>query len=320
MSMKQKIVFLDASTLDYGDIDLSPLKMHGELVTYGQTRPSETAARLAGAVIAISNKVVLDREVLVRCPSLRFIAVAATGYNNIDVAAARERGIGVANVAGYSTPSVAQFTMLFILALASRLTEYSAASRDGRWSASPIYTLGNWPTMELAGKVLGILGLGVIGSEVARLARAFGMEVVALRRPGVDYDGGVPRHGLLELAGMADFVSVHMPLTEESRHIVDGTFLAAMKRSAFLVNMARGPLVDPAALADALASGTIAGAAIDVMEKEPPDAGDPLLKAPNIIITPHISWATLESRRRLVAEIGRNIAAFMAGETRNIVG
>ena len=318
--MKTRIVFLDASTVDFGDVDLSLFSRHGEFIAHDMTGPVQTAKRLAGAAVAITNKAVLDREVLSRCPDLKFIAVAATGYNNIDMAAAREHGVAVANVAGYSTPSVAQFTMLFILALASRLVEHNAACHDGRWSASPIFTMGNWPTIELAGKVLGILGLGAIGSEVARLSGAFGMEVVALKRPGVAYGGGIPRFGLLELAGKADFVSVHMPLTEESRHIVDGKFLEAMKRSAFVVNMARGPLVDPAALAEALISGRIAGAALDVMEKEPPAAGDPLLAAPNLIITPHISWATFESRARLLREIDLNIAAFFSGEKRNIVG
>lgn len=318
--MKTRIVFLDASTVDFGDVDLSLLSRHGEFITHDMTAPPQTAARLAGATVAVTNKVAVDREVLSRCPDLKFIAVAATGYNNIDVAAARERGVAVANVAGYSTPSVAQFTMLFMLALASRLVEYNAASHDGRWSASPIFTMGNWPTMELAGKVLGILGLGAIGSEVARLAGAFGMEVTALKRPGVTYGSGIPRCDLMTLAGKADFISVHLPLSGESRHIVDRRFLGAMKKTAFLVNMARGPLVDPEALAEALSSGRIAGAAIDVMEKEPPAPGDPLLAAPNLIITPHISWATFESRLRLLREIDLNIAAFLSGEKRNIVG
>lgn len=318
--MKPRIVFLDATTVDFGDVDLSLFSRYGEFIAHDMTVTGQTAVHLAGAAVAITNKVVLDREVLSRCPDLKFIAVAATGYNNIDMAAAREHGVAVANVAGYSTPSVAQFTMLFILALASKLVEYNAACHDGRWSASPIFTMGNWPTMELAGKVLGILGLGAIGSEVARLAGAFGMEVIALKRPGISYGGCIPRFDLMTLAGKADFVSVHMPLSEESRHIIDRQFLGTMKRSAFLVNMARGPLVDPAALAEALVSGRIAGAAVDVMEKEPPAAGDPLLAAPNIIITPHISWATFESRTRLLREIDLNIAAFLSGEKRNIVG
>ncbi len=317
--MDQSIVFLDASTINYGDQDLSIFEKHGNFIAYGHTLPEETASRLRGATVAISNKVVIDRKVLDLCPDLRLIAVAATGYDNIDTIATKKRGITVANAAGYSTPSVAQFTVLFMLALACRLVEYNGAGRDGRWSASPIYTLGTWPTVELTGKVLGILGLGAIGSEVARLAGAFGMEVVALKRPGVEYRGGPPRFELYDLARHADFISLHMPLTPENRHLIDGSFFSAMKRNAFLINMARGALVDPAALASALEAGKIAGAAVDVMEKEPPDADDPLLGAPNLLITPHISWATMESRKRLLREIDANITAFLAGTPRNIV-
>jgi glycerate dehydrogenase len=173
--------------------------------------------------------------------------------------------------------------------------------------------------MDVAGKVLGILGLGAIGGEVARLARAFGMDVVALGRPGVSYSGDVPRLGLMELAGKADFVSIHMPLTEETRHLISLPFFRAMKRTGRLINMARGPLVDPAALKEALDTGLIAGAALDVMEHEPPDRDDPLLGTPNLIITPHIAWATRESRNRLIMEIDKNIEAFLAGEPRNLV-
>lgn len=317
--MKQTIVFLDASTVDFGDIDLSLFRRHGAFTTFPLTRREETRGRLQGATIAITNKVVLDRDILSGCASLKYIAVAATGYNNIDIAAAKEFGIAASNVAGYSTPSVAQFTMLFILALASRLVEYHTASHDGRWSASPIFTLGNWPTMEIAGKTLGILGMGAIGREVARLAEAFGMNVAALQREGIAYRDSVPRMKLFELASHADFISLHLPLTAENRHLISDEFFSAMKPSAFFINMARGPLVDPAALHRALTSGTIAGAAIDVMEKEPPDADDPLLASPNLLITPHIAWATKESRQRLIAEIDANIAAFIAGRPRNLI-
>ncbi len=317
--MKHSIVFLDASTVDFGDIDLSLFRRHGAFTAYPLTRRDETIERLKGATIAITNKVVLDREILLNCPSLTCIAVAATGYNNIDIAAAKEFGIHVSNVAGYSTPSVAQFTMLFILALASRLIEYHTASHDGRWSASPMFTLGNWPTMEIAGKTLGIIGVGAIGREVARLAEAFGMNVIALKREGVSYHDSVPRMGLFELASRADFVSLHLPLTAENFHFISDDFFSAMKPTAFFINMARGPLVDPAALHRALVHGSIAGAAIDVMEKEPPDASDPLLSAPNLLITPHIAWATKESRDRLISEIDANIEAFIAGEPRNVI-
>ncbi len=317
--MKQKIVFLDASTVDYGDLDLSLFRKHGEFIAYPSTEPGQRTERLKGATVVITNKVLMDRDSIMNCDSLKFIAVTATGYNNIDIGAARLRGISVSNVAGYSTPSVAQFTLLFILALASRLIDYNAAAHDGRWSASPTFTMTDWPTMDIAGKVLGILGLGDIGGEVARLARAFGMEIVALGRPGVSYSGDIPRLGLFELAGKSDFVSIHMPLTPETRHIISTPFFHAMKRTASLINMARGPLVDPAALKNALDTGLIAGAALDVMEQEPPDSADPLLGTPNLIITPHIAWGTRESRYRLIMEIDKNIEAYLSGEPRNLV-
>lgn len=317
--MSEHIVFLDASTVDFGDIDLSIFKRHGTFTAFPRTSREETQKRIEDATVVITNKVVLGREIMAQSPSLKYIAVAATGYNNIDIAAAREFGIAVSNVAGYSTQSVAQFTMLFILALASRLIEYNSASHDGRWSASPIFTLGNWPTMEIAGKTLGILGFGAIGKEVARLGEAFGMKVIALKREGVAYRDAIERMELFDLASRADFISLHLPLTAENRHFIGDDFFSAMKKTAFFINMARGPLVDPEALCRALANGTIAGAAIDVMEEEPPRADDPLLGAPNLIITPHIAWATKESRERLIREIDANIAAFIAGSPRNLI-
>jgi glycerate dehydrogenase len=199
------------------------------------------------------------------------------------------------------------------------MIRYDRACRDGTWSRSPVFTLGTWPTFDLEGKTLGILGMGAIGREVARLAMAFGMRVLALKRDGVVYGDGFERLGLHGLAERSDFVSIHLPLTEESRHLVGGDFLKTMKRTAFLINMARGPIVDPAALALALETGTIKGAALDVMEQEPPAGDDPLLSAPNLIVTPHIAWASLESRRRLVGEIASSIAAFYRGEKRNVV-
>jgi glycerate dehydrogenase len=247
------------------------------------------------------------------------VAVTATGYNNIDIEAASRLGVAVANVPGYSTPSVAQFTMACVLALATRLVEYSSAARDGRWSASPIYTLSTWPTFELNDKVLGVMGMGGIGKEVARLATAFGMRVIALGREGVEYDERWERTGLYELAERSDFVCVHLPLSSESKGIIGGEFISRMKRTAFLINMARGAIVDQAALDRALRSGRIAGAALDVLDREPPPADEPLLSAPNCIITPHIAWASVESRRRVVEEVAANIGAFMRGEARNRV-
>ncbi len=315
--MSDTIVFLDSATVDYGDIDCAPIGAHGRLVKFDVTPPGQTAERLKGATVAVTNKCVFDEKLFRDCPDLRLVAVTATGYNNIDIEAAARMGVAVANVPAYSTPSVAQFTMACVLALATRLVEYSAAARDGRWSASPIYTLSTWPTFELNGKVLGVMGMGAIGSEVVRLAAAFGMRVIALGRRGVRYDDRWERAGLYELAERSDFVCVHLPLSTESKGLIDAKFLSRMKRTAFLVNMARGAIVDQTALDRALRSGQIAGAALDVLEKEPPPADEPLLSAPNCIVTPHIAWASVESRRRVIQEVAANIGAFLRGEKRN---
>jgi glycerate dehydrogenase len=317
--MRDTIVFLDSATVDYGDIDSAPIGTHGRLVKFDVTSPGQMAERLKGASVAVTNKCVFDEKLFLACPDLRLVAVTATGYNNIDIEAASRLGVAVANVPGYSTPSVAQFTMACVLALATRLVEYSSAARDGRWSASPIYTLSTWPTFELNDKVLGVMGMGGIGKEVARLATAFGMRVIALGREGVEYDKRWERTGLYELAERSDFVCVHLPLSSESKGIIGGEFISRMKRTAFLINMARGAIVDQAALDRALRSGRIAGAALDVLDREPPPADEPLLSAPNCIITPHIAWASVESRRRVVEEVAANIGAFMRGEARNRV-
>ncbi len=319
MPVEQKIVFLDAATVDYGDIDFSPLENLGEFIAYSRTTPDEAPVRSGDASVVITNKVVFDRDLLRQCPELKHIAVAATGYNTIDITEARTLGISVSNVPGYSTGSVAQLTMTFILALASNLVPYDDAARNGQWSASPLFTLGDWPFIELEGRTAGILGYGSIGKEVARLCRAFNMQVIALKREGADPGGDVERCPLHEIAARSDFVSVHMPLSDYSHGLIGADFIGRMKKSAFLINMARGPIVDPGALRLALEQGLIAGAALDVMEKEPPSKDDPLLSAPNLIITPHKAWASNEARQRLVNELAENIASFLRGEKRNCV-
>ena len=316
--MKPEIVFLDSLTVDFGDIDFSPLRELGNLVCHETTAPAQAAERCGNAEIVITNKVVFTPELIDRCGKLKMIAEAATGYNNIDIPAASDRGIHVANVPGYSTASVAGLTMTFMLALSSNLVKYNEAAHDGTWSDSPVFTLGNRRFSDLNGKTVGIMGYGAIGREVARLCRAFNMNVVALKRSETA-EGDVSRMELHELASVSDFVSIHMPLSSYSQHIIDRKFLGSMKRTAFLVNMARGPVVDPAALLWALENEIIAGAATDVMEKEPPDGNDPLLSAPNLLITPHIAWASYESRERLVREIALNIKSFLDGGNRNSV-
>ena len=317
--MKEKIVFLDSSTVDFGDIDFSAIEALGDLKCHKITSPGEVAERCKEVTIAITNKVVFDADILSKCPNLKMIEVAATGYNIIDIAEAKKRNITVANVPGYSTPTVAQLTMAFILALSTNLIKYDQATHDGTWSRSDIFTLGNWPFFDLEGKTIGIMGLGTIGKKVAGLCRAFGMNVIALKRGESASDCPYRRVELYDLAAESDFISIHMPLTDYSKNIVNTEFLSHMKKTAFLINMARGPVVEPSALCHALEKGIIAGAALDVMEKEPPSADDPLLKAPNLIITPHIAWASIESRRRLLNEIAENIKGFLGGVKRNVV-
>lgn len=317
--MKEKIIFLDSSTVDYGDIDFSGLHKLGDFTCYDITSPDRVIERCRDATIVITNKVVIDAGIIGQCPELKMIAEAATGYNNINVAEAWRRNIAVANVPGYSTTTVAQLTMAFILALSTNLIKYNYAVHDGEWSRSPIFTLGTWPFFDLEGKTIGIMGLGAIGGEVARLCTAFGMKVAALKRSNSVTESPYPRLELYDLAAVSDFVSIHMPLSDYSKCLVNADFLSRMKKSAFLINMARGQIVNPSALCNALEKGIIAGAAIDVMEKEPPAADDPLFKAPNLIMTPHIGWASIESRTRLIAEVAENIRAFLAGVKRNIV-
>ncbi|MCP4130148.1 MAG: D-2-hydroxyacid dehydrogenase [bacterium] len=323
--MPEKIVFLDASTVDYGDIDFPEIEKSGNFVSFDNTNPDEIKKNAGDADIIITNKVIIDKAVLDSCPNLKLIAVAATGYNIIDIDETQKRGVPVCNVPGYSTYSVAQQTIAFILALATHLTKYNEAAHDGTWSDSPIFTLGTWPIFDLKEKTIGILGMGSIGKEVGSFCKAIGMNVIALKRDGVEYRddinemGYIDRYDLETVITQSDVISIHMPLSDYSKHLVNKDFLGSMKKTAFLINMARGQIITPGALLDALKSGEIAGAAIDVMEQEPPLKDDPLLKAPNLIITPHIGWGSLDSRKRLIHEIGSNIESFLNGVERNIV-
>jgi glycerate dehydrogenase len=312
-----RIVFLDRSTLDRGDIDFSPIEALGELVSFDHTAPGERLERVAGATILLTNKVLVDEAAMEAAPGLRLIQVAATGTNNVDLRAAAARGVAVGNVAGYSTPSVAQHTMTLILNLATGIHAYAREAQ--LWPRSPHFTRLDHPIFELAGRTLGIVGLGTIGSEVGRLAAAFGMEVIALAREGasgLSAPGAVPRVGEAEFFARADFVTLHCPLTEANRHCIGEKTIARMKPGAFLVNTGRGPLVDETALAAALRSGRLGGAALDVLSAEPPPADHPLLAPdiPNLILTPHTAWASVESRRRLTDGIAANVRAFLAGD------
>lgn len=313
-------VFLDLASVDRGDLDLSPLHhAAAPWTTFPQTPPGLTAARIGEAVVAVTNKVVIDSAVLAACPSLRLICIAATGTNNVDLAAARGRGIAVCNVTGYATASVVQHAFALILALTTRLAEHAAAARDGRWAASDLFCVLDFPFRELAGKTLGIVGYGELGRGVARVAEAFGMTVLIAQRPG-----GPPQEGRLpldELLARSDVVTLHLPLADNTRGLIGARELALMKPDALLIDTARGGIVDEAALVEALRCGRLGGAGVDVLAVEPPRGGNPLLDdpPPNLIVTPHVAWASREARQRLIEEVALNIRAFSEGHERNRV-
>jgi glycerate dehydrogenase len=314
-----RAVFLDLDTLSPADLDLANLNSVADWSFHGVTAPAETAARLKGAAIAVSNKVLLDRAVIEACPDLKLIVVSATGVNNVDLDAARERGIRVCNVRNYGTPSVAQHVFSLILALTIKLPEYLQAVREGRWQTHAHYCLCAFPIRELFGKRLGVIGHGTLGKGVAAVGRGFGMDVVIAERRGapsrndrLDFD---------KVLTSADVLTLHCPLTPETKNLIGAPELKAMKRDAILINCARGGLVDEAALISALRNGVIAGAAFDVLTEEPPARGNPLLEPgiPNLIVTPHIAWAARESRQRMVDIVAEDIRAWRAGTPQNVV-
>lgn len=315
-----KIVVLDGHTLNPGDLSWDELRALGECEIHPRTPPELVTARAAGAEVVLTNKVVLDAATLAALPALRYIGVLATGYNVVDTAAARARGVTVTNVPGYSTKSVAQLTFALLLELTHHVGHHAETVRAGRWSASPDFCYWDFPLVELDGRTLGVVGFGAIGREVARIAAAFGMRVLAhTRRPPNPPPSGVEFVPLEELFACADVVSLHCPLTPETKHLVNAERLARMKPGAFLLNTGRGPLVDEAALAAALNRGELAGAGLDVLSVEPPPPNHPLLTARNCVITPHLAWASEAARRRLLREVVANLRAFLAGSPRNVV-
>ncbi|NNJ17518.1 2-hydroxyacid dehydrogenase [Pseudomonas putida CSV86] len=313
-------VFLDHSSLDLGDLDLSGLReSFSRLDVHASTAPEQVVERLQGASVAISNKVVLDAAVIQACPELKLILVAATGTNNIDLQAARARGIVVSNCQGYGTPSVAQHTLALLLALATRLPDYQRAVADGKWSQAKQFCLLDFPIVELEGKTLGLLGHGELGGAVARLAEAFGMRVLMGQLPGRPARND--RMGLDELLPQVDALTLHCPLNDNTRNMIGAAQLALLKPGAFVVNTARGGLIDEQALADALRSGHLGGAATDVLTVEPPVNGNPLLATdiPRLIVTPHSAWGAVEARQRIVGQLAENARAFLAGAPRRVV-
>lgn len=313
------IVYLDGYTLNPGDLSWEPLEKLGKLTVYDRTEPEKIVERAAEADAILTNKVVLDAQILAQLPRVRYIGVTATGYNIIDVKAARAQGITVTNVRGYSTPAVAQHTFALLLALTNHAELHSQSVRTGDWAHAVDWCYWKTPLVELSGKTLGLIGLGDIGAQVARIALAFGMRVLAHRKSSAPAEAGVELVGLDELFKESDVVSLHCPLTDETSGIINADSLACMKPTAYLINTGRGGLIMEQDLADALNASRLAGAAADVLSTEPPQADNPLLTAPNCLITPHIAWAMSESRTRLMQLTAENIAAFQQGTPRNVV-
>ena len=310
------MVVLDGFTLNPGDLDWSQLEAMGPLQVYDRTSAAQVLERSQGASILLTNKTPITAEIIQAIPTLELICVLATGYNVVDTAAARERNIPVVNVPGYSTASVVQLVCALILEHASHVAAHSDAVRAGGWANCVDFSFTVSPLLELAGKTLGIVGYGAIGQAVAAVGRAMGMNVLVSTRTPRE---GIEPVSLDRLFAESDIVSLHCPLTDATKGLVSAARLATMKRSAFLINTGRGPLVVEADLADALNHGIIAGAGLDVLSIEPPSASNPLLTAKNCIITPHIAWATKEARERLLKATVENVTAFLSGSPKNVV-
>ena len=315
-----KIVILDGYTANPGDLSWGSLKEMGEVTVYERTRREEIAGRAADADIVLTNKVVMDREMMALLPRLKYIGVLATGYNVVDIEAARERDIIVTNVPAYSTESVAQTVFAHLLTVTNRTEHYAEQNRQGRWAENRDFCYWDTELTELAGKTMGIVGLGHIGRRVAEIALAFGMQVKAMTsKKAEELPAGIQKAELQSLLATSDVVSLHCPLTEGTRHLIHRETLRLMKPSAILINTGRGPLVDDEALAEALNEGRLRAYCADVVTEEPPKADHPLLHAPNAFITPHIAWATVEARKRLLQTAIGNVEAFVNGHPVNVV-
>lgn len=316
----RRIVVLDGYTLNPGDLSWAGLQRLGECSIFERTPPSQIISRAMDAEIVLTNKTPLDRAAICALPNLQYIGVLATGFNVVDTKAARDRQIPVTNVPAYGTQSVAQMTFAHILELTQQVGHHAASVRKGVWSRCPDFCYWERPLFELAGAAIGIVGYGRIGKEVARLAQAFGMKAMAVRRSGtVGEENGVVFCSLERLLRQSDVVSLHCPLTPETHHLIDEKRLRLMKKTAYLVNTARGALVDETALAAALNEGRLAGAGMDVLETEPPRNGSPLCAARNCYITPHIAWATRSARERLLRTAVKNVESFLNGSPIHVV-
>jgi glycerate dehydrogenase len=315
-----KIVILDGFGLNPGDLSWSAFQSLGTCAIYDRTTPDELLARSQGAEALITNKTVITAAHMEALPSLKYIGVLATGYNVVDIEAAHQRGITVTNIPAYSTNSVAQMVFAHLLNITQRVGHYAAENARGRWATNADFCYWDAPLMELAGKTMGIVGYGNTGQATARIALAFGMRVLAYTsKPQSALPEGITRSTMDEVFSRADVVSLHCPLTAETRYLVNAGRLQLMKPGAILINTGRGPLVDEQALAEALHAGRIRAAGLDVLGSEPPAADNPLFKEKNCFITPHIAWATVEARTRLMDIAVENLAAFQRGEERNRV-
>lgn len=310
-----KIIVLDGYTLNPGDLSWNQLKCLGEVTIYDRTSPEDIVKRIGDAPAILTNKVVIDRNVMNACPSLKYIGVLATGYNVVDITAAHELGITVTNIPAYSTASVAQMVFAHILNITNGIAQYAHEAKAGKWSACPDFCYWNSPIIELAGKTMGIVGLGNIGKSVANIALSFGMKVMAVTsKPQSQLPEGITACQLNEVLAQADVISLHCPLTDGTKGMINVDTLSLMKKTAILINTGRGPLVNENDLAEALNEDKIAAFGADVLSVEPAQADNPLLKAKNCYLTPHIAWATVEARTRLMAIAIENLRQFIAGE------
>ena len=310
-----KIVILDGHVENPGDLSWEPLARLGEVTVYERTAPSDVIARIGDAPIVITNKTVITREIFEACPAIHYVGVLATGYNVVDIAAAKERGIIVTNVPAYSTQAVAQFTMALLLEICHHVGRHSDSVHAGKWSACQDFAYWDYPLIELAGKTIGIIGYGRIGQATAKAAQALGMKVIAYSRHGQ----GEPYVPLEELYARADVISLHCPLTAENTGMINRETLAKMKDGVILLNTARGALINEADLREALLTGKVYAAAADVAAVEPIPADSPLLGLPNMIFTPHIAWACYETRQRLMDIAVDNVRQFLNGTPVNNV-
>lgn len=315
-----RIVILDGYSVNPGDLSWDALRATGDVEVYDRTSPEEVVSRAEKAEIVLTNKVVLDKPTLDRLPLLRYIGVLATGYNVVDLEETRRRGIIVTNIPAYSTDSVAQMTFAHILNITNRVEHYAQENAHGRWSNNADFCYWDSPVHELSGKTLGIVGLGNIGKRVARIAADFGMDVFALtsKEPAA-LPQGVQKTTMEGLLAASDILTLHCPLTESTRHLIRAETISKMKHGAIIINTGRGPLVDEHDVAEALRNGHLAAYGADVLDTEPPSCDNPLLSAPNAYITPHIAWATVEARKRLISIATDNVEAFLNNEPQNVV-